>query len=1145
MKMLFLFFALSVSLSFSNSSYSQSTKMSFDLKNVSIRDVISEIEKNSEFIFFYEDAVLDVNKKVSLSVVDATVEEILNYVLKDTGSTYFLSDRSVYILKERVEGGVKNAVESSKEVKQQGKTIRGVVLDSNKEPIIGANVIEVGTTNGTVTDLDGRFELDVKDNATVQVTYIGFMPKTIDTKGQDNFEIVLTDDSELLDEVVVVGYGTQKKVDVTGSITSVNTKELSKVIANNAGQALQGLAAGVNVRNYGLPGNNQKISIRGVTSFGDNNPLVIVDGIEQSLSNISTNDIESIQVLKDARVAAIYGVRGSNGVILVTTKKGKSGKPTVTYSGNGGATFPLRGNVFNLLNSEEYMQVQNIGNPGNDLFINGMPDYLYRSPILSGVAFEGDPVVDPDNYFYENPNNNKNYLIQRVNKEGTDWFHEAFKRAYFQEHNLSVGGGTESSKYFFSLGYLDQNGTLVETFYKRLSARVNTEFTIGEHLKIGENLNVFYNSMLPFSTGVNYGGIASLYKLPPIIPVNDIIGNWGGTWIGPSLGSEENMVANLKRNKDKSDYDSYNIVGNVYGELKLFKDFTFRTSVGLNNWNNSNIRFNDAQAENAEKSSVPNKLTISNSFGRVITVSNTLSYKKLINDKHSLDALVGSESVSSFSRSLVGESKDFEITNDNNLLLQLANERLYPTSGKSKSALLSFFGRLDYIYDNKYMVGATIRRDGSSLFGPNSRWGTFPSASLGWRISQEDFMKDIEWISDLKLRASYGVLGSQNNVSAANQFSTFHSTIYYTAYDIAGTSNSAIVGSAKNRIGNLNTGWEEDIIRNVGVDLVAFNGALELNVDLYKKSIRGLLLTEPLPSVIAPGGFVTSPTINIGDIQNKGLDLSARYRFKVGEVNNTIGINIDTYRNKITKLPEPGYFGESNRNEVGHPTGMFYGYKIVSIFKDQDEIDVAAEQEGAQPGRFRYEDVDNDDKITPEDRQFLASPHPDFTGGLTLSSEYKGFDISAQFYGVYGNTIYNQTRMYTDFFQDGVNNNKSRVLLNAWSPENTNSMIPKIENVSSFSTNSAFNDYALEDGSYLRLKNLSLGYTFDNGSAFLKRMSINSLRISATVNNLFTITNYSGLDPDIAAGSPSAFGMDVATYPTNEKRVIFGLNVSF
>lgn len=1116
--------------------------ISLHLKNANLKELFDKIEDVTDFYVVYRDVLVDDKNNISVNIENEALSEVLKKILlpKKLQANFVKNTIIITVLEDKsVNKG--EPIEKSK----QTKDIIGIVKDVNGEPIVGSTVTILDTNIGTVTDINGKFLLkNVPINSKIRITYVGYATQTISVNKKTNsFNILLTEDSEILNEVVVVGYGTQRKADITGSIASVNVNDFKKVIANNAAQALQGMAAGVNVKNYGLPGDNSVISIRGVSSFGNNTPLVIVDGIEQSMNYLNSQDIESIQVLKDARVAAIYGVRGSNGVILVTTKKGAKGTPKVSYSGNVTVTFPLGNNPFNLLNSDEYMQVVNIGQPGNELFQNGMPDYLFTSPLLSGVAFEGDSEVDPSKYYYENPNKGSNYLIQRVNKIGTDWFCEAFKTALTQDHNLSVSGGNDYSRYYFSIGYLDQKGTLTETFLKRLSTRINTEFKIGKYIKVGENINLFYNSKLPFTTGQEYGGIAALYKLPPIIPVKDIMGNWGGTAIGPELGVEDNMIANLKRNSEFSDYDSYNIVGNIYAQIDFLKDFSFRTSVGLNNYNNRIQTFTSARAENAERFSEPNILNLEFSQGRTITFSNTLSYNKTIALKHRINALIGTETVKSLYYTMTSQSKDYDYIFDNYLLLQLGNERTPGSSSKSRTALLSFFGRVDYNYNDKYLFGVTLRRDGSSLFGVNNRWGTFPSFSAAWRISQEKFMKNVSWLNDLKLRISYGILGSQNNVSATNQYTTYKADINTTAYDINGTSNSVVVGMAQNRIGNSSTGWEKDIIKNIGIDAVLFNNSFDFQIDLYKKSISGLLLTEPLPAVI--GASVSQPTINIGDIQNVGIDFTARYRFNISEFRNQVSLNLDTYKNKIVKLPDPGYFGENYRNQVGYPTGMFYGYKIVGIFKNQDQIDVAAEQDGAAIGRFQYENINGDDKITPEDRQFLASPHPDFSMGLVLSSEFKGFDISAQFYGVYGNTIFNQTRMSTDFFQTGVTNNKSKRILDAWTPENTDTTVPKIDNASSFSSDGAFNDYALEDGSYLRLKALTIGYNLNNNWKFMKQLHISQFRISATLNNVFTITKYSGLDPEIAAGSPSAFGIDTATYPTNERRFTFGINLTF
>lgn len=1110
-------------------------KIKVESTQMSLRDLFKTIERQSRFLFFYVDS--DVDGIMVTPPANQSISKVLDAVLKDHSLTYSVNDRNITISKK------KTAHQQNQKKPSGTVMINGMVKDENNELLIGATVAVKNTMIATVTDIDGKFSLSVPDDAVLLISYVGFESKEIKMGNQRNFQVVLREEHNSLNDVVVIGYGTQRKVDVTGSISTVNMNDLKLTVASNAGEALQGQVAGMNVRNSGLPGTGATMSIRGVTSFANVAPLIIVDGVESNLNNISAQDIESIQVLKDARVAAIYGVRGSNGVILVTTKKGKAGALRITYNGMAGVTFPLSGNVYNLANSEEYMQILNIGQPFNELFANGMPDYLYNSPYGSGVGFEGDSQVDASNYFREDPNKGNNYLIQAVNKKGTDWFHEAFKRAFFHEHNLSVSGGSDKSRFFFSLGYLDQNGTLSETFQKRYNMRINTEFSIGKYIKVGENLNFFYRSYLPMTTGSQYGRIPDLYTLLPIIPVKDIMGNWGGTWIGPQLGSVGNPLAILSRTAANSDYDSYNVIGNIFAEATLFKDFTFRTSFGVNNYNTMYQTFTGAQAENAELNTKVNSLTAYANQGSTLTFNNTLNYKKDFG-LHKLDCLIGMEVVKTYSKGLNGQSDNFFSDNKHYLLLQNGEERFPASSSMGHTALLSYFGRIDYNYNDRYLVGITIRRDGSSYFGPENRFGTFPSFSLGWRISQEKFMKGASWLNDLKIRLSYGVLGSQNNVTALNQYSTYASSLYYSAYDMLGTSNSVIMGMYRQRIGNSATGWEEDVVQNIGVDLVAFNNSFDFQLDVYKKKINGLLLTEPLPSVI--GALVTAPTVNIGDIQNIGFDISAKYRFKVGAFVNSITGNFSHYKNKIVDLPDPGYFASGTaRNEEGHPTGVFYGYKVMKIFDSQEEVDNAPTQDGAAPGRFRYVNTDGDDKITADDRQYLGSPHPDFTYGFILSTQYKGFDLAAQFYGVHGNTIYNQVRMSTEFFQSNVTANKSRKLLNAWTPDNTNTSVPKIENVQSFSTTSAFNSYALESGSYFRLKTLTLGYTFNPNTSFMRMLQISNLRLYVQASNLFTITNYSGADPDISGGSPANFGVDVATYPTNERKISFGLTITY
>lgn len=1036
---------------------------------------------------------------------------------------------------------------------QDRKILSGIVVSVNDVPIEQATVSVFGTDQVVKTDKDGRFFIpDLKKGTVLTVSFVGMLSKRVVVDEQSEIVVILESDVIGVEEVVVTGYGTQRKVDLTGAISSVNTKDLQKVVARSATQALQGMVAGVDTRNYGAPGEGSKIRVRGVTSFGDSEPLVIVDGIEQNLNYISSQDVESIQVLKDARAAAIYGVRGANGVVLVTTKKGRVGKSEVSYNGYVGFSQPLQGNVYNvLLNPEDFMHVHRIGNPSFALFADGMPDFTYRGPNGSGVGFAGDLAVSPERYFREDPDGGNNYLIQAVNKKGTDWYHEAFKPANFTEHNLSVSGGSESSRYLFGLGYMDEGGTMTKTFSERYSARLNTEFKIGNHIRVGENLNILYRDYMPFATGSEFGGIASLFKMYPTTPVRDIMGNWGGTWAGPQLGSESNIIAQMHRAAENSEYTNYGIVGNAYAEVDFLKKFTARTSLGYNIQNYFQQAWTGGQAEAAERSATPNRLVNSSSTSRQMTFSNTLSYKDSFG-KHNIDALVGSEAITTKAGNLSGQADNFFVEDYYYLVLTNGSQGLTASSGASRDALFSLFGRLDYNYDNRYLFGATVRRDGSSRFGPERRYGVFPSFSAGWRISQETFLEDVAWLDELRLRGSYGVVGSQNNVSAQNQYSLFLTSKSVTDYDLSGTSNSVLQGYGKTRIGNLYTGWEENVVSNIGFDMAVLN-SLNVQLDFYKKSINGLLFTEPLPAVISPSE-VSSPTINIGDIQNTGFDAQVRYTLRevVKDWTSSFTVNFTHYKNKIVKLPDPGYFnsggvvyGSHTRNEVGHPMGMFYGFNVQGLFNSWDEVDVSPVQKDAQPGRFRFLDYNGDEEITLDDQHFLASPHPKFTYGFTINSEYKGFDIMAHFYGVYGNTIFNAVKAYTDFYQYYPFANKGLALLNAWSPENMDTTVPKIENVSSFSTNQYFSSYFLEDGSYLRLKSITLGYSLNPESALLKKTRVHNFRLYGQMTNLFTLTNYTGPDPDIAGGSNSSWGIDIATYPTNEAKFTLGITASF
>ncbi len=1032
---------------------------------------------------------------------------------------------------------------------QQAK-ITGKVIDEDGNPMPGVNIQIEGTTIGTLTDANGNYSIDKpRDNVVLVFSFIGFITQKVPSAGRSVIDVNLASEVTALEEVVVTGYSAQRRKDIAGSVAVVQVDNLKTVASRSVQQALQGMASGVDITQSGVPGAAPKIYIRGVTSFGNTDPLVIVDGIEQSLNNISSVDIESIQVLKDAGAASIYGVRGSNGVILVTTKKGKTGAPVISYEGSYGIQYPLPGNPWNILNTEDYVKVYQTAFPGNPRFLNGIPDYMYRGPQGAGVAMQGDAAVDPEKYFYESPNRGQNYIIQKVDKEGYDWFHALFKKAPTTEHNITASGGTDKAKYLFSLGYLRQQGTLVETNLQRYSARVNTEYSIGKNIRIGENANIIHRNNVGFSENSQFGGIVETMKLQPIVPLYDIKGNWGGTFGGPELGDGQNPVAVQTRNSMNDIPLDWYIIGNAFVEADFLKGFTARSSLGYNINNSFSSNFNTTQVENVQANTSPNSLSVDAGYGSRMTFTNTLRYKNTFG-KHNVEAMIGSEAIKYVSRSLSGSRETFFSEDPNYLVLGGGTAATNNSSSIYMESLFSVFSRVDYNFSNKYYVGATLRRDGSSKFGPESRYGIFPSFSLAWRLSDESFMQNISWLDDLKIRGSYGVLGSQNNVSATNAFNLYGASVTGSYYDITGSGTGEVQGFYASRIGNPRTSWEENIVTNIGFDATLLNNSLDISFEWYKKSVKGLLFSEPLPAAIISGA--TAPTVNIGDIQNIGVDATIGYRGKIGnEFNYSIRANVTHYKNECVDIPSPGYFGSGSwqgvgtpvRNQEGHPVSSFFGYNIIGLFNSAEDVSSSPTQNGAAPGRFKYEDVTKDGAITPDDRKHLGDPNPLLTGGLNIGAEFKNFDLSAFFYGSFGNEICNLTRSYLYFMSFYPTTNKSNELLNAWTPENTNTKIPKIETAGTESSSAVMNSFYIEDGSYLKLKSLQLGYTFS--PELLQTIKLSKLRLYVQAANLFTLTKYTGLDPEFIGGGASVHGVDLGSYPNNELNVYFGVSVTF
>ncbi len=1122
-----------------------SQTVTFNGKNVPLQQVINVVEKQANVYFFYEADLLKLAKPVTISVDKQPVNDFLVNLFKNQPLDFHLENRLVIVTR-------KKELASPEAVLPQATSldipppvlIRGRVLNDDGEPV-PASIVVKGSAAGTTTDAGGYFELTIPtETATLVISGVNIETAEVVVDGATNKLHTFTVSTRIVEgmETVITGYSSQRKKDIIGSVAVVDVKTMKSIPSGSALQALQGQAAGVNIISSGSPGYSSNIRIRGVTSFGNTNPLVLIDGVQGNINDIAADDVESIQVLKDAGAAAIYGVRGANGVIIVTTKKGRSGRPQTTYDSYYGVQTPVVRD-FNMMSPDEYQSIITKVTPSNPLYENGTPDFMWRGPSGSGVGKAGDASVDPSRYYLDLANPARNLLIQRYNREGTDWFKEIFKPALMMSHNLTTSGGTDKLTYMLSLGYLNQQGTLLNTHLKRYNVRINTQYKVRDNIRIGENLYVYYKDNPQINPNHPYTEIQAARGNHPFIPVYDIMGNWGGGYAGPGLGTSGNPLA-IRHAAANNRNNTLGLNGNIFAEVDFLKNFTVRTSVGGNVSGFYHQNYTGISYFDAEKYNQKNTLSEYSGYSSLVMWTNTLTYKNNFG-KHFVNALVGTESINMKSRNHEGGRHDFFTENYNYLVLGNGTQNLTNASNAGDDAFYSTFGRVDYSFDDRYLLGVTLRRDGSSRFGSAKRYGVFPSVTAGWRLSNEQFMQNVTWVNDLKIRGSYGVIGNAENVTVWNSSTLYAQAFHNSYYDINGTGNSIVPGFSPTTLGNPLAGWEKNIVTNIGLDASLFDNRLEFSVEYFDKKIEGLLFPLPLPTSVA--GFATSPTVNIGNIKNNGIDVSAMYHAQFGKhARLDIGANITSYKNMIESIPDPGYFdpswtpGNSVRNQEGHPVGSFFGYEVVGLFQSDDDVDKSPTQDGAAPGRFKYRDVNEDGVINTEDRTFIGNPNPDFVYGLNIGFTYKNFDFSTVFYGTQGNDIWNETRRNSHFFPG--NNNKSRELLNAWEPGNTNTTIPRMEQASSFSTSNVPNSFFLEDGSYFRMRSLLMGYNFNLTG--LKNAGISKLRLYVQASNLFTITNYKGSDPEITSYRTETFGIDEGYYP-NSRTFLIGLNVGF
>lgn len=1134
-----------------------SQNISLNLELTELKKVLSQIEKIAEVKFVYSSNTISGNQKITLKANNKRLSEVLKEIFIPFQVSYEVIGSRILLKKQFVEQSV-IPNEKQPQINQSTApdlTVTGKVSDENGEGLPGVNVSIKGTSRGVATNALGIYSISVVDSKAILVfSFVSYQSQEVVVGNRTTINVSLNTDIKSLNEVVVVGYGTTKKSDLTGSVAMVDVKQMLTRPAADVSNMLQGRVAGVVASGSNQPGGSGYVRIRGISSFGSNEPLVIIDGVQTSGTNsINPNDIESMNILKDASSAAIYGARGAGGVIIITTKKGKANKTQISYDAYYGVSNVTRyPNMLNTTELGDLLWKQQFGagiTPSSPQYGKGaspvIPDYILAGS--SSGLFEGNPAVDPSKYSIEQSNF---YQIVRANKEGTNWFKEMTQSAPTQSHNLSASGGTDKSVYSLSLGYYSEAGTQKYTFYDRYSIRSNSEFKLTKKIRFGETLFGSYRLRQGSVDNNESSPWSQAYRMQPIVPVYDINGNFAGSKAG-GTGNGENPVAILYRARNNNERD-VRLLGSVYAEVDILKGLSFRSSYGMDYNNNYSTAFREVNPEHSE-GNFQTSFSIVSGYQYRWTFTNTLNFEKAFG-KHELKLLAGTEAVE-YKREQVGGDRSgyYPFTDESFRVLDRGNPiGQTNTSSIANEALYSLFGRIDYVFDGKYMVNATLRRDGSSKFAKDVRYGNFPSASVGWRISQENFMKNIPVISDLKLRAGYGVVGN-DQIDANNQYSFYRSDPSRSFYDIGGTNTSTVAGYDLDRKGNSGSKWEETSTLNTGLDLAMFNGALEVNLDIYNKKTSDLLV-----QILRPGteGDFTAPFINVGNSENNGVDLMLTYRGKAlaNELKYSASVNFSAYKNLVSSAGVD-FFTNTTRNSPvsrtvsGQSIGMFYGYVLDGFFNSVEEVLAATEQPGvnkASPqlsvGRWRLKDVNGDGKVTADDRTFLGSPHPKFQMGYNFDVAYKNFDFNVFLFWNNGNQIYNNTKWWTDF--NGFTGNRSQIMLNnSWTLENKNALLPKLD-INDNVSNARPHTYFVESGSYFRAKTMQIGYTFPTKT--LSKLGLSRLRLYVQGQNLFTITDYSGSDPDLmdVGRGDIGLGVDHGRVP-NPRQFLGGLNVTF
>lgn len=1069
---------------------------SISVENVPLQKMIFSIQKKTKVKFTFSANAINAERMVTYSAHDKKIIDFLDEVLKPYKIGYQVLDEKIILYPLNSAGVISHDQPGEDKSDKQGKTLSGIVTNDKGEPLPGVTVNEKGTTNSVTTDEKGYYSISVANGKVVLVfSSTGYESQEVSVTSTSVANIVLKTVIRALEDVVVVGYGTQKRKDLTGSVSSVDAKELKSQPVPSIGEALQGRAAGVQVLTSGAPGSNVTFRIRGVGTINNSDPLLVVDGVptDVPLNTLSQDDISNIEILKDASAAAIYGSRGANGVIIITTKRGTSAKNTLEFQMFAGVQ--KASNIVKMLDASQFASLHN-----EMMANNGQP----QNPAYANPASLG---------------------------KGTDWLNTLFRTAPIQNYSLSYSGGSAKSNYYVSGSILDQDGIVINTGYKRYTIQFNSETKLFDWLKFGNNLAL--------NTDVKKSSSYDIRNTMAALPGQPIY-NTDGTYSGPIgqsswYGDIINPIGMATLNENTT--TGYTVLGNIYTEVTLMKDLKFKSTAGVQ----ALFYDNRSWAPKYDWQPIPQpNSNLFEQYNKSLTWlwDNYFTYDTYLKEKHHLTLLAGSSAQNNRYDYMNGSIQNFASNNTQ----QLNNGTAQPTIGGSASewALLSFIGRANYAYNNKYLVTATLRRDGSSRFGSSNRWGWFPSGSVAWRISDETFMKKVPWVSDLKIRAGYGITGNQNigNYSFASVLQTVQ-------YNFNGQSVNAVVPLA---IPNPNVRWEQVEQTNLGIDALLFEGRIGVTFDAYIKNTDNMLVPMAVP--ISTGySDIFVPSINAGKVQNKGIELSVTSENIKGKFEWNTNFNISYNKNKVVSLNDsvPMYTGKIGLNQnlsiqsSGYPVNEFYGFVTNDIFQNQKEVNNYAIQiPGADPfnrtspGDFKFRDLNNNGIIDDNDRSYIGDPNPSFIFAMNNTFSYSGFDLSIFLQGVSGNKIFNANRIY----QEGmaVAQNQTTAVLNRWTGEGTSNTIPRAI-FNDPNKNTRVSDRFIEDGSYLKIKNVTLGYTLPKRISQRVRMS--STRVYISVQNLATFTKYTGFDPEV----PSS-GIDLNVYPVT-RTVSAGINVTF